>query len=424
MTHFVIMGAGIAGTSAAFGLRQALGKTHQITVINPVDYFQFVPSNVWAGIGTRTRKAITLPLKPYLEKRSIGFIPHAVKKIEAKNNRLVLTNEEEISYDYLIIASGPKLAFHEVPGSGPAQGHTLSICTIDHAEKTEKAYKKLLQNPGPIIIGAMPGASCFGPAYEYAFIVHHDLVKRGIRDKFSIKFVTSEPYIGHLGLMGVNKSREMLEDELKNANIEWITNAKVTEVKEKEMLVSELNKDGKVIKEHQLPFHFSMMIPAFTGVDPVMEVDGLCNPKGFILTDEFMRSKQFPNIYSAGVCTALAPAETTAVATGMPKTGYMIETMVAAIIQNIEAELKGKAPFAKPSMSAICLADMGNRGFAFIAKPQFPPRSMDWAKEGKWVHLAKIAFEKYFLYKIKRGISEPFYEKYFLKLFDIHRIKK
>lgn len=424
MAHIVIMGAGIAGTSAAFGLRKSLAKEHQITVVNPVDYFQFVPSNVWAGIGTRTRKAITLPLKPYLEKRSIHFIPHAITKIDVVNNKLTLKNNQEIEYDYLIITSGPKLAFNEIPGSGPVEGYTQSICTIDHAEQAEAAYQKLIKNPGPIIIGAMPGASCFGPAYEYAFIVHNDLVKRGIRDKFPITFVTSEPYIGHLGIMSVNRSREMLESELKKANIEYIVNAKVTEVKENEMLVSELNNDGELIKNHKLPFNFSMMIPSFTGVDPVMEVEGLCNPKGFVLTDEYMRNSKYPNIYSAGVCMALAPAETTPVATGMPKTGYMIETMVAAIVENIQAELDNKNPVAKPTMSAICLADMGDRGFAFVAKPQIPPRTTDWAKEGKWVHLAKIAFEKYFLYKIKRGISEPFYEKFFLKFFDIHRIKK
>jgi sulfide:quinone oxidoreductase len=188
------------------------------------------------------------------------------------------------------------------------------------------------------------------------------------------------------------------------------------------MFVTELDDMGQVKREHELPFRYSMMLPAFKGVDAVAGVEGLCNPRGFVLIDEHQRSKKYRNIFSAGVCVAIPPVEATPVATGAPKTGYMIESMVSAIVQNIAAELKGEPVTATGTWNAICLADMGDTGAAFVALPQIPPRNVNWFKKGKWVHLAKIAFEKYFLYKMKTGSSEPIYEKYVLKALGITRL--
>jgi sulfide:quinone oxidoreductase len=190
------------------------------------------------------------------------------------------------------------------------------------------------------------------------------------------------------------------------------------------MFVTELDDSGQVKKEHELPFKFSMMLPAFRGVDPVAAVEGLCNPRGFVLIDEHQRSKKYPNIYAAGVCVAIPPAEVTPVATGAPKTGYMIESMVTASVHNIAASLTDEPATAKATWNAICLADMGDTGAAFVALPQIPPRNVNWARKGKWVHLAKIAFEKYFLHKMKAGSSEPVYEKYVLKALGITRLMR
>jgi sulfide:quinone oxidoreductase len=407
---------------AAYEMRAALGREHKVTVVNAVDYFQFVPSNPWLAVGWRKREDITLPIAPYLKKKGIEFVGKAVERIDAANSKLELAGGETLAYDYLVIATGPKLAFEEVEGSGPA-GHTHSVCTVDHAEKTWAAYQEFVKNPGHVVIGAMAAASCFGPAYEYAMILDTDLRRRKIRDKVPMTFVTSEPYIGHLGLGGVGDSKGLLESEFRNRHIKWITNAKVSKVEAGKMHVAEHNDKGEVIKEHQVDFKFSMMLPAFKGVDAVASVEGLCNPRGFVLVDEFQRSKKYPNIYSAGVCIAIPPVEPTPVPTGAPKTGYMIETMVTAIVGNIEEELAGKQPTHKSTWNAICLADMGDTGAAFVALPQIPPRNVNWFKKGKWVHLAKIAFEKYFLRKMKSGNPEPVYEKYVLKALGIMRLK-
>jgi sulfide:quinone oxidoreductase len=423
MAHIIILGAGIGGMPTAYELREKLDSAHRITVVNAIDYFQFVPSNPWLAVGWRERETITFPIRPYLEKKNIDFVAQRVMKIDANGNALELQDGSRLSYDFLVITTGPKLSFEEVPGSGP-EAHTHSICTVNHAEKAWGDYQAFLENPGPAIIGAMPGASCFGPAYEFTFIVNTDLKRRKKRNKVPMTFVTSEPYIGHMGLGGVGDSKSMLESEFRNNDIKWITNAKVTRVEEGKMFVTELDDNGQIKKEHELPFKFSMMLPAFKGVDAVAAVEGLCNPRGFVLIDEFQRSKKYRNIFAAGVCVAIPPVEVTPVPTGAPKTGYMIETMVTAIVHNIEADLAGKPADSKGTWNAICLADMGNTGAAFVALPQIPPRNVNWFKKGKWVHLAKIAYEKYFMYKMKNGTSEPIYEKYIMKMLGIMRLDK
>ncbi len=422
MAHVVVLGAGTGGMPAAYELRAELDKQHQVTVINESDHFQFVPSNPWVGVGWRNRKDITFPIGPSLKKKKIDFIAGKVTRIDAENSRLELENGDSVTYDYLVIATGPKLSFEEVPGSGP-DGHTVSICTIDHAEKAHAGYEELLNNPGPVIIGAMPFASCFGPAYEYAFILDAALRRKRLRKKVPMTFVTSEPYIGHLGLGGVGDSKGMLESELRHHDIKWITNAKVVKVEAGKMFVERYGDDKEKIEDLELPFTYSMMLPAFKGVDCVAAVEGLCNPRGFVIVDEHQRSPKYPNIFSAGVCIAIPPVEATPIPTGAPKTGYMIESMVTAIVHNVAELLDGREPSHRGTWNAICLADMGDTGAAFVALPQIPPRNVAWMKKGKWVHLAKIAFEKYFIRKMKKGSSEPVYEKYILRALGIERLE-
>lgn len=424
MAHIVIMGAGLGGMPAAYELRDQLGAAHRITVVSALSYFQFVPSNPWVAVGWRQRGDIVFEIAPLLAKRGIDFVPQRVTTIDAVNKRVTLENQQSLDYDYLVITTGPKLSFDEVPGAGPAGGFTHSICTVDHAERWWADYQEFLKDPGPLVIGAMPGASCFGPAYEFAFIVAADLRKRKLRHKVPITFVTSEPYIGHMGLGGVGDSKGMLESDFRNQDIKWITNARTTRVEAGKLFTTEINDKGEVQKEHELPFKLAMMLPAFKGVDAVAAVPELCNPRGFVIVDEHQRSKKYPSIFAAGVCVAIPPVEVTPVPTGAPKTGYMIETMVSAIAHNIADELAGRPVTAKGTWNAICLADMGDTGAAFVALPQIPPRNVNWFKKGKWVHLAKIAFEKYFIRKMKAGTSEPIYEKYVLKALGILRLEK
>ena len=423
MARIVVVGAGLGGMSAAYELRETLGKGHEVTLVGKGGMFGFNPSNPWLAVGWRTPGEITLPVAEHVGKHGIAFNGDGVERIDAEGDAVITGTGERIGYDYLLICSGPRLAFEEVPGSGPDTGHTHSICTTAHAADAWQAYQDFLKDPGPIVIGAVQGASCFGPAYEFAMIVDADLRKRKLRDKVPMTFVSSEPYIGHMGLGGVGDSKGLMESEMRQRHIKWIVNSKVAEVREGEMTVVEHDAKGQPGESHALPFKFSMLLPAFKGVEAVAAVEGLCNPRGFVIVDKHQRSPKYPKIFSAGVCVAIPPVEATPVPTGAPKTGFMIESMVTTIVRNIQAELKGEAPDYEGTWNAVCLADMGDTGAAFVALPQIPPRNVTWTRIGKWVHVAKIGFEKYFLYKMRNGTSEPIYEKYILGMLGIERLK-
>jgi len=422
MSHIVVVGAGIAGTAAAFELRDALSPSHRVTLVNPDDTFRFVPSNPWIAVGWRKRDDIIAKLGPQLERKGIELVRAAMTGLAPERSVLTLDDGRTLDYDYLVLGTGPELAFDEIPGFGP-DAHTVSICTLEHAERAYDAYRRFLDDPGPVVVGAVQGASCFGPAYEFALILDADLRRRKVRDKVPITFVTSEPYIGHMGLGGVGDSKGLLESEFRQHDIKWITNAKVDSVDADSVALTVHDERGNAIESKRVEQRFAMLLPAFRGVAAVRDVEGLVNARGFVLIDEHQRSPRYPNVYAAGVGVAIPPVEETPVPTGAPKTGYMIESMVAAIVRNIAAELDGKPPAASATWNAICLADMGDTGIAFVALPQMPPRNVTWAKKGKWVHLAKIAFEKYFLHKVRHATSETVYERYVLKALGIERLK-
>ena len=407
MAKIVIVGAGIGGIPMAFEMKELARQDDEVVVIADTPTFHFVPSNPWVGVNWRKPEDIKVPLEPVFKKKKITFIQQQVTRFQPEQNQLELADGQVVSYDYLIIATGPKLAFDEIPGLGP-NGFTESICHVDHAGPAGERWNDFVQAPGPIIIGAVQGASCFGPAYEYMFTVETDLRQRKIRDQVKMTYVTAEPYIGHLGLDGVGDTKGMLESEMRNKHIDWICNAKVDKVENGMMYVTEVDENGQVKKQHELPFKHSMMLPAFKGVDALFGIEKLTNPRGFVLVDEHQRNPTYKNIYSVGVCIAIPPQKPTPVPTGIPKTGYMIESMVTATAHNIREELDGGEPSHKGTWNALCLADFGDSGIAFLAMPQIPPRNVQWAARGKWVHWAKIGYEKYFMRKVRKGLSEPF----------------
>ncbi len=422
MAHVVVLGAGLGGCIQAFELRETMGRGHRITVISDKPYFQFTPSNPWAGVGWRKKDDIIIDLAPVMKKRDIDFISTGAKRLHPEENRVELKDGSSVEYDYIVIATGPELAFDEIEGFGP-EGFTQSVCTIEHAEKSAEAWEEFCKDPGPIVVGAAQGASCFGPAYEFAMIMDTDLRRRKIRHKVPMTFVTSEPFIGHLGLGGVGDTKGMLESLLRDRHIDWITNAKVEKFADGKAFITEVDEDGKEKKKHEKDFRFAMMLPAFRGIPALRDIEGLVNPRGFVIVDEYQRNPKYPNVFAIGVCIAIAPPVATPVPTGVPKTGFMIESMVTATAHNIPLLLEGKEPSAKPTWNALCLADFGDGGAAFLAMPQNPPRNVNWSSKGKWVHWAKLMFEWYFMRKVRKGVSEPFYERAVMRMLGVTKLK-
>ncbi|MGD9844795.1 MAG: NAD(P)/FAD-dependent oxidoreductase [Variibacter sp.] len=422
MSHIVVLGAGLGGIIMAYEMKAKLGRDDRLTVVNLGSTYSFVPSNPWVAVGWRQPEDIAVDLVPVLKPRGIELRPEGARRVYPSDNRIELNDGAMIDYDYLIVATGPDLAFDEVPGLGP-NAYTQSVCQIDHAVQAKAAFDRLVKAPGPVVIGAAQGASCYGPAYEFAFILDTALRNARVRDRVPMTFVTPEPYIGHLGLDGVGDTKGLIESAMRERHIKWITNARTTKVEADKLVVEEVNDDGALKATHELPFAFSMLLPAFRGVPAVYGIEGLTNPRGFIVIDKHQRNPAFPNIFAVGVCVAIPPVGKTALAVGVPKTGFMIESMVTATAENIASILKGERPKAVATWNAVCLADFGDDGIAFVAQPQIPPRNVNWSSQGKWVHAAKIGFEKYFLHKIRQGRAETFYENLVLDMLGIKKLK-
>lgn len=423
LPRIVILGAGLGGTIAAYEIRDATKGRAEVTVVSDSEDYWFVPSNPWVAVRWRKADAIRVHLPPVMRRKGIGFTSVGCARVHPSENRLDLADGSSLPYDYLVIATGPDLAFDEVSGLGP-DGHTVSVCRTDHATHAADLFDAFCQDPRPVVVGAAQGASCFGPAYEFALILDTELRRRKIRDAVPMTFVTPEPYIGHLGLDGVGDTKGLLESEMRKRHIKWVTNARITAVEAGMMHVEELDEDARVKKAHDLPFGYSMILPAFRGIKAVHGIEGLANPRGFILADKHQRNPNFRNVYSIGVCVAIPPIGPTPVPVGVPKTGFMIGSMVTAVAHNLAAQIDGREPNEIPSWNAVCLADFGDGGVAFVAQPQLPPRNVNWSSQGKWVHIAKVGFEKYFLRKVRSGTSEPLYEKLALQMLGINKLKQ
>lgn len=424
ISRIVVLGGGLGGTIAAYELAEKVRNRAEVALVSDREEFHFVPSNPWVAVNWRDADDIMVKLAPVMARKKIGFSSVGAKRVHPDEGRLELNDGTSVSYDYLVIATGPELAFDEVKGLGPSSGFTHSVCQTDHAVATAEAFERLAANPGPVIVGAAAGASCFGPAYEFAMILDTELRRRNVRDKVPITFVTPEPYIGHLGLDGVGDTKSMLESEMRERHIKWITNARIDSVEDEVMHVSEIGEDGQATAEHALPFRFSMILPSFRGVAAIRDIEGLTNPRGFVVVDEYQRNPKFPNIYGIGVAIAIPPVGPTPVTVGVPKTGFMIESMVSAVAENISAAIDRREPFAQATWNAVCLADFGDGGVAFYAEPEIPPRNVNWSSQGRWVHFAKVAFEKYFLRKVRRGEAEPFYEEVALNIMGIRKLSE
>jgi sulfide:quinone oxidoreductase len=183
-------------------------------------------------------------------------------RIMPEQNLVKLKDGRAIGYDYLVMATGPALAFDEIEGLGPT-ANSGSICHVDHAAVTAERWKRFCDDPGPIVVGAVQGASCFGPAYEFAFLANADLRRRKIRDRVPITFVTSEPYIGHLGLGGVGDTKGLLEAAMRDRDIRWITNAKIDRIAADAVDVIEVAEDGSERRRHHLASKLSCSFRRF-----------------------------------------------------------------------------------------------------------------------------------------------------------------
>jgi len=393
MAKIVVLGGSFGGLTAALELNRLLGRKAEITVVSEDNRFVFLPSLPWLIMGWRRPEEISLPVADILGRRGIRFVHAPALAVDPEAKR-VQSAVGELSYDYLVVATGPKLSFAEIPGLGPDQGHTDCTFSLDHAVKTGRSWQAVLENPGPVVVGSAQMVSCFGPSYELAFEMDYELRRRKMRHKVPILYLTSEPYLGHMGVGGLGRSRRFIEDEFAARDIKAVTSQSIAEVAPGEIRLT----DGA-----KIPFKLAMLAPPFKGVEAVAP---LGNPRGFIPVDQHYRHTRHPEVFAVGVAMAIAPPEPTPVPVGVPKTGSMTVKMAKIAAAAIAAEIKGGAPPAPEELSAICLMDMGRSAALMKAYPVLPPRQESYTRAGVWAKGMKLAFERYFLFKMKHGLSQ------------------
>lgn len=393
MSRIVVLGGSFGGLTAAFELKRLLGKKADVTVVSDDDRFVFLPSLPWLIMGWRKPEDITLKVSGILRPKGIAFIHEAAKQVDADASKVITSAGTELPYDYLVISTGPHLSFDEIPGMGPEKGFTDCTFTLDHAVRTGRTWRRVLQDPGPLVLGSSQMVSCFGPSYELAFEMDAELRRMKMRHKVPILYLTSEPYLGHMGVGGLGKSRRFMEDEFAERDIKPIVNSAIEEVYPGEIRL----KDG-----NKIPFKLAMIAPPFKGVPAVAP---LGNPRGFIPVDKNYRHTKFKNIFAVGVAIAIAPPEQTPVPVGVPKTGYMTVRMAKAAAETIVSDVTGKTPPLAEDIGVVCIMDMGNTAALMKAYPVLPPRQSSYMKKAIWAKWMKLGFEKYFLWKMKRGLS-------------------
>jgi sulfide:quinone oxidoreductase len=391
----LIVGGSFAGLTAAYALKRSLRSGVDVTVIARQRDFVFIPSLIWVAPGKRTAEQVAFELKPRLEAKGVHFVEARLDAIDAAN-KSVTTDQGTMDYDYLVLATGPKLEWDAIPGLGPKHGYTHSVCSLPEAIEANVAWEEFLKDPGPVVVGAAQGASCFGAGYEVVLNLEHALRKAGVRDKAPITFITSEPFLGHFGLGGLGKGEAMLTEFFGRRNINAIANTSVTKVEAESVVLS----NGTV-----LPYKYAIIIPPFLGIDAIRDSPNLCNARGFVPVNDRYQHVDYPEIYSAGVAVAVAPPSPTEVPTGVPKTGYMAEVMGHLVAHNIAAQISGTPSEEKKfgDINALCILDAGDSGVIMLTDKIFAPRKMEWLIPGPWAHWGKLAFEKYFLWKMRHG---------------------
>ena len=389
----LILGGNFAGLNAALHVKHALEDDVDVTVLSASDRFLFNPSLIWLPFGKRTPEDITFPVAPTFEEHGVHFVNAAATSIDP-DNQVVTAGGRDYTYDYLIIATGYQNKMDVIPGL--TDGNAVTITTLEDAIKAGEAWERFLKDPGDIVIGATQSAGCFGAAYEFLFNTAYQLKRNGLKDKVTLTYVTSEPFLGHFGIGGLPHGEQLLGMFLKKEGIDAKVSVGMESVDTDAVNLS----DGT-----SLPFKYSMIVPPFVGQDVVKE-SVLSDDKGYVKVRDTWQTEKYDNVYAAGIAAAVAVPWQTPTPTGLPKTGFPTEVMARVAAENVVHQIKGEAPAEHKEfadMKAICVMDAGNNGVMILADKMLPPRKHGVLVPGPQNHAFKIAFEKYFMWKMKNG---------------------
>ncbi|MFN4298335.1 MAG: NAD(P)/FAD-dependent oxidoreductase [Thermaurantimonas sp.] len=393
----VIIGGNFAGLTTALELKRKLKDQVDVLVIDKSPVFTFIPSLIWVPFKRRDIKDITLDRKKILHKKRIDFLQAEALKIDPKR-QVVSTTEGEISYDQLVIATGPKVDFDVAPG---VRENAYYVGSHEGAMKIRKRLEEFAKNPGPIVVGATQYAGCMGAGYEFLFNLDHWLRKNNIRDRVKLTWITPEPYLGHFGIEGMTGAEAMLKGFFKMFDVDFRTEAAIKEVTPTDVILE----SGEVISSV-----FTMVMPPFVGVDLIKNSQELeSTPTGYLQVDDTYRHKKYPNIWAAGIAVNVVPPfKPGKVPFSSPKTGFPSDETGKIVAENIARVVRGEKRLKAKKwgdIPAICVMDAGNKEVIIFGNKLFKPRAFAIMLPNIFGDFNKVLFEKYFLWKTRNGYS-------------------
>jgi sulfide:quinone oxidoreductase len=391
----LVLGGNFGGLTAALAVRHELQGDVDVRVVSASDQFLFNPSLIWLPFGKRTPADITFPLSPTFDSHGVEFVHSEATRLDLAAKK-VTTTTAAYDYDYLVIATGYRNNFSVVPGLGP-DGNAHTITTLEDAIHAGEAWRRFLDEPGDIVVGASQGAGCFGAAYEYLFNVSHQLRKAGLKKRVKLTYVSAEPFLGHFGIGGLPHGETLLSMFLRKENITAIMNTSMEQVDKGRLALA----DGQSIE-----FSYAMIVPPFVGQDVIRDTPGLADDKGYVLVHDTYQSQTHDDVYAVGIAAAVEVPWQAATPVGIPKTGFPTERMAHIAARNIASQIKGEPPTSREAfgdMPAVCVMDAGNNGVIILADKMLPPRKHGVLIPGPQAHAMKLAFEKYFLWKARHG---------------------
>lgn len=390
-SRIVVLGGGVAGLTAAHELRRHLGISAEITLISDSDRFLLGLALPWVPFG-RTTGSIGFSIASGLRRQGITFV-HAFVEHVSTQRKIVLARNEEIPYDYLLIATGPRADSTAIPGVSGEFNTTTSIWTERGAVEAGHALERLLNEPGPVVVGAAQGAAYISAAYEFALLLDDALRRKGVRDRVPLTFVTPEPFLGHLDI-GAPAARRVMERFFAQRGITTIVDACISAIDRAGVHLS----DGRT-----LPATYTMILPPVAGISSIQQSPELTDEQGFIPVDSAYRHLRWPDIYACGVAAHIST--TSPAAEGVPKTGYLAAAMARAAARNIVADIKGQPLAARglPRLLDLRIIDGGDGGVLVLTAERLHPRHLALALPGRMAHWTKQALTRYLLWKLRTG---------------------